>query len=162
MNIGDNLIQFFAPRLGYYNISFEFEGNNDEEMAFGIFKVNNNEIVDVASQIIYNNNQGFSEIILFEEGCTYYLGYFGSLGEGSFNLNISRYIEHTVLVGTDPNPNVTVGSEVLLNNGEYGGTSILQGLNRCIYINSSYPSKSRLSYNWYSLDESKAFVSKYN
>lgn len=161
MIIGDNLIQLHAPRLGYYDITFEYEGDNNEEMAFAIFKVNNNDIVEVNAQIIDSYNNIFKDHILFEQGCTYYLGYFGSSGEDTFNLSISRYIGYTVLVGTDPNSNVTVGSEVLLNGGLYGGTSIAQGLNRCIYVNSSYPSKSRLSYKWYSLDESKAVVSKY-
>ena len=63
---------------------------------------------------------------------------------------------------TDPNGNVTVGSEVSLNNGEYGGTTLTQGYTRIVYLGIDAPYiESRTQYNWYTTDSSIAIVSAY-
>lgn len=63
---------------------------------------------------------------------------------------------------TDPNENMVCGTEVTLNNGEYGGYEITQGFTRILYLQGNdMLSLSRLDYNWTSSDESVAIVSSY-
>lgn len=63
---------------------------------------------------------------------------------------------------TDQNFDGGYGSEVSLNNGEYGGYTITQGYTRLLFLQGKeVPSTSRLNYNWYSSNAEVAHVSKY-
>ena len=54
------------------------------------------------------------------------------------------------------------GSEVFLNNGVKGNTTITEGFTRYLYLNPEItPSISRLDYDWFSSDSSKAIVTPY-
>lgn len=63
---------------------------------------------------------------------------------------------------TDPNENMGCGTEVTLNNGEYGGYEITQGFTRILYLQGDdILSLSRLDYNWTSSNANVAIVSSY-
>ena len=61
----------------------------------------------------------------------------------------------------DPDGAATLGTEVTLNDGEKGGTTLHVGYTRCLYLDGNAPSQSRLDYTFTSSNSSVATVSEY-
>ncbi len=61
----------------------------------------------------------------------------------------------------DPDGAATLGTEVTLNDGEKGGTTLHVGYTRCLYLDGNAPSQSRLDYTFTSSNSSIATVSEY-
>ncbi len=91
----------------------------------------------------------------------YYIGIFNCQEGYTFNINSNIETFDRMDLRTDLNSNATVGTEVTLNGGAYYGKIITEGYSRVIYPYIYNEIQSRLDYDWYSLDESKAYVTKY-
>ena len=161
--LGDFAYLYNLERLGIYNISFEYLGTNSNNMLFVIYETNING--DYAykdslkkpkngEKIEINGPVNFSKKIL--------LCVFDSEGNGNLNVNIAKYNKSTFTIITDPTSS-TSGSEVKLNDGILGGTTITKGYTRICYLGDDAPDKrSRyLYYDWYSSNNSVAKVSQF-
>ena len=95
-------------------------------------KKNGNNFINLHSELAsgtYYLNTDFE----FNQGDEIYIGYLNGNGTGSYEFTIERAISNSFHLVTDIDNLHTVGSEVRLNNGSYGGTSIMQGFTRvCI------------------------------
>lgn len=110
----------------------------------------------------FNTNVNLSLNVLLYEGSELFIFFIVNQNYTmTVNITIQRNIDFSFALWSDPNDNVTVGSEVSMNNGAYQGKTITQGYTRIVYINNDIMSKSRLDYFWYSSNENVAKVSEY-
>lgn len=160
--IGDDLRIWKVLHTGEYNIQAKYTGIQATDIIFIILKeTSNNSFVLIDIDYI-NNSRYYENNYVFKSGEKIYIGYFNIKNKGDFTLTISRNISNNFILMTDPNENVTVGSEVLLNNGSYGGTTLTQGYTRIVYLGNNAPNlNTRTAYSWYSSDENVAIVSAY-
>lgn len=159
---GDKFEELNVDRTGEYNIKATYNGNQTEYMLFAILrKICDGSFEEIDGGII-NDIVYFETDVVLNTGEQIYIGYFNGKGNGTLSINIERNVSNTFLLVTDPNSNVTVGSEVSLNNGEYGGTTLTQGYTRIVYLGINAPYiESRTQYNWYTTDSNVAIVSSY-
>ena len=157
--IGDKVNYWNVLQNSVYEITIE--GSNLADVLFVVLKKNGNNFINLHSELAsgtYYLNTDFE----FNQGDEIYIGYLNGNGTGSYEFTIERAISNSFHLVTDIDNLHTVGSEVRLNNGSYGGTSIMQGFTRVCYldIDCPYPN-TRLDYNWYSSDETIAKVSSF-
>ena len=157
--IGDKVNYWNVLQNSVYEITIE--GSNLDDVLFVVLKKNGNNFINLYSELAsgtYYLNTDFE----LNQGDEIYIGYLNGNGTGSYEFTIERAISNSFHLVTDIDNLHTVGSEVRLNNGSYGGTSIMQGFTRVCYldIDCPYPN-TRLDYNWYSSDESVAKVSTF-
>ena len=157
--IGDKVNYWNVLQNSVYEITIE--GSNLADVLFVVLKKNGNNFINLHSELAsgtYYLNTDFE----LNQGDEIYIGYLNGNGTGSYEFTIERAISNSFHLVTDIDNLHTVGSEVRLNNGSYGGTSIMQGFTRVCYldIDCPYPN-TRLDYNWYSSDESVAKVSTF-
>lgn len=159
---GDKFEILDVERTGEYNVQATYTGSQTDDMLFVILRKNSDGLFEEVDGGLFNNTTNFETDVLLNTGEQIYIGYFNGNGNGTFSLNIERNVSNTFSLMTDPNGNVTVGSEVSLNNGEYGGTTLTQGYTRIVYLGIDAPYiQSRTQYNWYTTDSSVAIVSAY-
>lgn len=159
---GDKFEILDVERTGEYNVQAIYTGSQTDDMLFVILRKNSDGLFEEVDGGLFNNTTNFETDVLLNTGEQIYVGYFNGNGNGTFSLNIERNVSNTFSLMTDPNGNVTVGSEVSLNNGEYGGTTLTQGYTRIVYLGIDAPYiQSRTQYNWYTTDSSVAIVSAY-
>lgn len=159
--VGDNISKLNINQTGEFNLQVEYYDISDEEIYFVLIKENLNGI-EVLTSYILNNNNYIDQNYLFNENDVLYIGYYNGTGVGTISINMTRFTDDTFTIITDPNSNVTVGSEVYLNSGSYGGVTITQGFTRICYLGNDAPYlQSRTQYYWYSSDETIAKVSAY-
>jgi hypothetical protein len=160
--VGDKIEKLTIERTGEYHIKAIYNGNQTEDMLFIILKKNSDNTFSRVGSGIIDNVSFYEDDNMFFSNENYFIGYFNGRGTGTFSLQIKRNISNTFSIVTDPNENVTVGSEVTLNNGAYGGTTLTQGYTRICYLGTDAPNmQSRTQYYWYSTDSSIALVSAY-
>jgi len=159
--LGDHFVKLVAPRNGYYNINFEYNGTSSNQIAYNIFYKMSGSMYNRESKLINCTDKISNKELFLSKGAVLYIGYFNGDGVGNVTLTINRVVTQNIAMITDVNENVTVGSEVTLNGGAYQGITLTQGYTRCVYFTDMAPSTSRLDYYWYSLDETKALVSNY-
>ena len=159
---GDKFEILDVERTGEYNLQATYNGSQTDDMLFVILRKNSDGLFEEVDGGLFNNTTNFETDVLLNTGEKIYIGYFNGNGNGTLSLNIERNVNNTFSLMTDPNGNVTVGSEVSLNNGEYGGTTLTQGYTRIVYLGIDAPYiESRTQYNWYTTDSSVAIVSAY-
>lgn len=159
---GDKFEILDVERTGEYNVQATYTGSQTDDMLFVILRKNSDGLFEEVDGGLFNNTTNFETDVLLNTGEQIYIGYFNGNGNGTFSLNIERNVSNTFSLMTDPNGNVTVGSEVSLNNGEYGGTTLTQGYTRIVYLGIDAPYiESRTQYNWYTTDSSVAIVSAF-
>lgn len=137
------------------------------------FIAQSNNLTDLK---IFNENMNLifdqEEIVSSTESCIN-----ASLDDGVYYIRISfknsnhfgniKTIIERVRSEIDSNVGILVdsqysGSEVYLNGGISGGNTITEGFTRYLFLNPNVaPSTSRLDYEWYSSDQSKAMVTQY-
>ena len=137
------------------------------------FKTEANNLVDIKlfdkqMNLIYDNEIIMSSTLSYINASLdsgmYYLriAFKDSKADGIIKTFIERVVnqedlENGILVDYQQS-----GSEVFLNNGIKGNTTITEGFTRYLYLNPEIaPSISRLDYDWYSSDSSKAIVTPY-
>lgn len=159
--IGDDISKLNINQTGEYNLHVEYLNISNEDIYFVLIKENLDGI-EVLDSLVLNNNNYIDENYLFNENDILYIGYYNGTGIGTLSINMTRFTDDTFTIITDPNSNVTVGSEVYLNSGSYGGLTITQGFTRICYLGNDAPYlQSRTQYYWYSSDETIAKVSAY-
>ncbi len=92
--------------------------------------------------------------------CNHIFGIEGNTGICKYCGNNAE-ISFTPIIISDPGTNTPCGTYVNLYGGSDRGNDIVPGFTRLLYFDYSSPSLSRLDYDWYSSDESKATVTKY-
>lgn len=159
IKIGDKVKHWNVSQNATYGIIIE--GSNLDNVLFVILKKSGSGFINLHSELAtgsYYLNTDFE----FNQGDELYIGYLGGNGEGSYTFSIERAISNDFHLVTDIDSLHTVGSEVRLNNGSYGGTTIMQGFTRVCYLDVDCPyPNTRLNYNWYSSDETIAKVSSF-
>ncbi len=159
---GDKFEILNVERTGEYNVKATYTGNQVENMLFVILRKNSEGLFEEIDGGLVNNTSFFETNVILNTYEQIYIGYFNGKGSGTFSLNIDRNVSNTFSLMTDPNSNVIVGSEVSLNNGVYGGTTLTQGYTRIVYLGMDAPYiESRTQYNWYTTDSSVAIVSSF-
>lgn len=159
---GDNFKLWNVTESGTYNLSIDYSGTCTENIPFYILKLidDNFEILEFDAFSYYNNERNIQFNV--NEGDIIYFGYLNGTGNGTVVIQLEKYISETFELITDANENVSVGSEVLINGGSYGGHVITAGYTRIGYLSSSAPdTTSRLNYEWHSSNEEIAIVSDY-
>lgn len=163
MFIGDFAYIYNLERIGTYDINIDYCGNQTSNMLFVIYEKNGDgnyvyknayEINSTNDSIYFQDIVGNSKKLL--------LCVFDSEGLGRLQINIEKYNSSSFTIITDPSVS-TAGSEVKLNGGALGATTITKGFTRICYLGNDAPdSKSRyLYYNWYSTNTNVATVSSY-
>lgn len=158
---GDEINKVSVKCTGEYSLQVSHNNCLNEEIYFILIKesVKGLEILDYE---VLNEDNYIDKNYIFNENDVLYMGYYNGLGLGDITINLSKCTKDTFTIVTDPNSNVTVGSEVNLNSGAYGGLSITQGFTRICYLGNDAPYiQSRTQYYWYSSDENVAKVSAY-
>ncbi len=159
---GDKFEILNVERTGEYKVKAIYTGNQVEDMLFVILRKNSEGLFEEIDGGLVNNTSDFETNVILNTHEQIYIGYFNGKGSGTFSLNIDRNVSNTFSLMTDPNSNVIVGSEVSLNNGVYGGTTLTQGYTRIVYLGIDAPYiESRTQYNWYTTDSSVAIVSSF-
>ena len=160
---GDKIGLLNVERAGEYTIKATYHGSQAESSMFVIYKKNSDTTFTIIRNYLMNANNDFcSNNVLISSSDEIYVGFFNARGIGSLTLEINRNISNTFSLITDPTANDTVGSEVTLNNGAYGGTTLTQGYTRICYLGINAPYlESRTLYNWYSTNSSVAVVSPF-
>lgn len=156
LNYGDKLEKLYIERSGQYAFNIEYSENPSNNLAFVLLVENPDNTL--TTYFLYND---VSLILNLYSGSLTYIGYFNGTGNGTVFLNVERVGTPQFELITDPNENVTCGTEVTLNGGAYMGNTITQGYTRVIYLDSSAPSSSRLDYFWYSSNTNVAIISEY-
>lgn len=150
-----------AYHLGAFNIQMNFDVVNDNVFNVVILRKHADNIVVFGEYEVSNSILLSCDVILYEGSDLYIIVTGLNNYYASCNLSINRTIDTAINLWCDPNENVTVGSEVTMNDGIFQGTTITQGYTRCVYINDDLMSKSRLDYSWYSSNEETAKVSDF-
>lgn len=159
---GDKFEILNVERTGEYNVKATYTGNQVKDILFVILRKNSEGLFEEIDEGLVNNTSYFETNVILNTYEQIYIGYFNGKGSGTFSLNIDRNVSNTFSLMTDPNSNVIVGSEVSLNNGVYGGTTLTQGYTRIVYLGMDAPYiESRTQYNWYTTDSSVAIVSSF-
>lgn len=159
--IGDEILKLNIYQTGEYNLVAEYIDSIEEEIFFILIK-ENAQGLDVLDYKVLDSANLLDDNYLLDENDSIYIGYYNGRGLGKLSINLKRVVNNTFSIITDPNENVTVGSEVILNSGAYGGLYITQGFTRICYLGNDAPYLlSRTQYYWYSSDENVAKVSAY-
>lgn len=133
-----------------YSIIFDFIDNINKPISIALRKYNAYEDFETTTSHGWTNEYDVIEHTLIETDNRYYCQ----------ECEFVKVTESNIV--TDPNENMGCGTEVTLNNGEYGGYEITQGFTRILYLQGDdILSLSRLDYNWTSSDEDVAIVSSY-
>ncbi|MCM1259531.1 MAG: Ig-like domain-containing protein [Prevotella sp.] len=164
IQLGDYAQTFHIDRVGTYRFDINYEGEQQEEMKFIVVEKDNNGNYNLLQTKSLDQMNGVMQFKLdVTEPKDIIICYFDSKGLGKLYIGIEKEIkiEYGFEIVTDIS-NQDCGSEVRLNNGLLGGTTMTQGYTRYLYLGENAPDKtSRLNYNWYSMDESIAKVSAY-
>ena len=157
---GDDIRICHIDRTGVFFIEAIYNGNQEEDLFFVIFKKSNGVFSYIDSDLLNCYSNLYENELTLYAGDDIYIGYYNGRGNGSFNVNIDRYVSSYFNLITDPSTSVTIGTEVLRNNGALGGLNITQGYSRICYLGNNAPSQNtRLDYYWYSVFEDGAIVS---
>ena len=125
-------------------------------------------IYNSTMNLIYDNEEVVSSTessinASLDEG-VYYLrvSFKDSYSSGSIRTKIKRVIYDLNLGDSILADYTYSGSEVYLNDGIPGESTITEGFTRYLFLNPSVaPSTSRLDYDWYSSDPNKAMITQY-
>lgn len=161
---GDCVYKIQHIYSGFYKINLSVESNNEvmqRNLIFVVFYKQNGEIKIDKNLIIHSNGENNEFGLCVYSNREYYIGMLNCQDGYKYTLSSNIRIESTIQMKTDINENVSIGSEVYLNNGDYNGRTITEGYTRVIYLFKSNVNQSRLDYDWYSLDENKVRVSSY-
>lgn len=161
---GDHVYKIDRTYPGFYRIDLSVQSKfevSQRDLIFVIFYKKNDEIKIEKSLLVHSNGENNKFGVCMYSNREYYIGMLNCQDEYKYTISSDIRIEDKLSIMTDVNENVSVGSEVYLNNGDYNGRTITEGYTRVIYPFKSYVAQSRLDYDWYSMDESKAIVSKY-
>ncbi len=161
--IGDKIDIINVERTGHYDLNITYNGNQEEEILYVILKKDSNNNFTLIDKFLLNSeNNAINENYIFNGGEVLYIGYFNYLGNGNIKLEINRIIKQKFDLMIDPNMNVVVGTEITVNGGLCGETTITQGYTRVCYLGMYAPNlDSRMLYEWSSSDETIAKVSAY-
>ena len=151
IQIGDFAYIYILERIGTYNIAFEYQGTQTDEMLFVLFETNEQgEYVYKDSYEISNSNSSIELVEVLTYSKNLLLCVFDSEGLGNLSIDISKELnnEFTIYGASDP-----IAQKIYLT----------KGFQEICYLGSDAPnSTSRYTYyNWYSTDESVIVVSAY-
>lgn len=164
LNSGDYVYKINHIYPGFYKMNLSVQSNNEvmeRDLIFVVFYRKNDEIKISKGLIIHSNGENNEFGFSIYSDREYYIGMLNCQEGYKYTLSSNIRIESTIEIKTDINENVSVGSEVYLNHGDCNGKTITEGYTRVIYPFKSNVGQSRLDYDWYSMDENKAIVSKY-
>ncbi len=144
---------------------FDFIATNINSSNNPLFSV---KLFDFHMNMIYSENETYDSSTILKEinlnQGTYYLriSFSNILTSGDVRISIQRKINSNY----DINQGLLVdyyssGSEYLINDGEFHGSTITEGFTRCLYLSENTPSASRLDYDWESSDPNIAMVTAY-
>ena len=162
MNYGDKFYLWSVISSGTYTFKLNYFGGCETNIPFYILKEENNDLFVLKTSFFskYNSNRTLN--ITVEEGDKIYFGYLNGTSDGAIIINFEKYVSQTFEIITDANENVSVGSEVSMKEGSYGGKIITVGFTRICYLGNNAPDKTtRLNYEWKSSNEEIAVVSSY-
>lgn len=151
IQIGDFAYIYNLERIGTYNITFEYQGTQSDEMLFVLFETNEQgEYVYKDSYEINNFNSSIELVEVLTDSKNLLLCVFDSEGLGNLNIEISKELnnEFTIYGASDPSASLiylTKGSQEIC----YLGADAPNPTSRYTY------------YNWYSTNESVINVSAY-
>ena len=160
---GDFAYIYNLDRIGTYDISFEYNGQQADKMLFVLFETNENgEYVFKTDFEINKDNNIYELVEVLTQSKNLLLCVFDSEGLGNIDINIVKRNSSSFTIITDPSIGMS-GSEVKLNGGILGGTTMTKGFTRICYLGSDAPdSRSRYTYyNWYSTNTNVAKISAY-
>ncbi|MFA6662000.1 MAG: alpha/beta fold hydrolase, partial [Bacilli bacterium] len=160
---GDEMKILNISRTGEYNFNFIYSGNQESNILCLLLKKNSEDgYSEIDSFYLNADMPNYIDNYALNTGENIYIGYYNGLGNGNISIEISRNVSSNFDLLTDPNENVTVGSEVTLNGGNYSGSSITQGYTRICYLGNDAPDlNSRTNYHWSTSDSEIAIVSNY-
>lgn len=158
-NVCEKMYELDNKHVGYYRFQINVAENQDTSKLVVVILSMYNDAIHVRYEKKLNESSFAEFEMTLNQNTTYYIGYYGAKKGTIMDFSMHRVVTKEVSLFTDLNQNVTVGSEVMLNQGAYQGTNITSGYTRALYTWSQ--GDSRLNYYWYSLDEEKAKVSAY-
>lgn len=160
---GDNLLKLNFLHNGSFNLDLNFINNKANFTHYARFSIIIKK--DDTYQIIDENKlhslTTFSRTILSVPSYSYYIAIYNVHLPFELEINITPKITKQYSLVTDPNANVSCGSEIILGSHTFNGSTINEGLNRCFYLPDGSISKSRLDYYWYSSNKDVLDVSSY-
>lgn len=163
---GDAIKYFSIGQAGKFRISLTNTNNLSQEVLFVLLKQNSNNAFSGYDVIVSDYYNGSFTIEMNLEAGSYYIGYFDNFNDSNITIKLKRLITRYGgdVLETDSSNMQIAGSEVTLNGGKRGETTITSGFTRVIYFdkyNPKAPSVSRLDYHWFSSNEEVATVSEY-
>ncbi|MCM1260784.1 MAG: Ig-like domain-containing protein [Prevotella sp.] len=158
-NVCEKMYKLDNKHVGYYHFQIHMDENQDASNMVVVLLSMYNDTIRVQYETKLNQSCFAEFEMALNQNATYYIGYYGANKNTIMDFSMHRVVEKEDVLYTDLNENVTVGSEVRLNQGVYRGTNITSGYTRVLYTWNQ--DDSRLNYYWYSLDEEKAKVSAY-
>ncbi len=151
IQIGDFAYIYNLERIGTYNITFEYQGTQSDEMLFVLFETNEQgEYVYKESYEINNSNRLIELVEVITYSKNLLLCVFDSEGLGNLSIDISKELnnEFTIYGASDPSASLI---------------HLTKGFQEICYLGADAPNPaSRYEYyNWYSTNESVILVSAY-
>ncbi len=159
---GDNGKKLTIEREGTYQFHFYYKGTQTTDTYMTLFKQNaEGEYTLLTSQALNKTNRHLYYTDTITTPTNYIIAYINGTENETIEIDIGKEITQIFTIRTDIST-TDCGSEVKLNNGELGGTTLTQGFTRNVYLGENAPdSTSRLKYNWYSLNPNIAKISAY-
>lgn len=151
IQIGDFSYIYNLERIGTYNISFEYQGTQSDEMLFVLFETNEQgEYIYKNSYEINNSNSSIELVEVLTYSKNLLLCVFDSEGLGNLSIDISKELnnEFTIYGASDPSASLIY---------------LTKGFQEICYLGADAPNPaSRYEYyNWYSTDDSVIVVSAF-
>ena len=159
---GDSGKSITIEREGTYQFHFYYKGTQTTDTYMTLLKQNaEGEYTFLTSQALNKTNRHLYYTDTITAPTTYFIAYINATENETIDIDIGKEITQIFTIKTDIST-TDCGSEVKLNNGTLGGTTITQGFTRNVYLGENAPdTTSRLKYNWYSLNPNIAKISAY-
>lgn len=173
---GDYAKKIILKQAGKFTVNYSYSGSQSSDILFVLGKLNYNSttqkytIETLISQLMDAENDSFTYTLGLTDG-TYFVAYFNKDDNAAFDVTFNRLVTQyggNVLI-PDPDSVTDGGSQVEVYEKDlsyyevsYGGTNIVIGFTRVIYLDYHYVTQSsRYDYYWYSSNISIATVSQH-
>lgn len=162
--IGKNIIwnTFEFKQYGNYSFSFSIGDKYEGLVFYELYKINNGVASVINGGIVTSDNRGRVNMIDANPGDQFYFYIEYSSMENTLVIDIMRSTQASFTIIPD-NYNIgggSVGTEVTLNNGNYGSNIMTVGYTRCMFLDYDAPSVLRQDYYWF-VNNEKASISEF-
>lgn len=149
--------------FGEYSLSFSFNTFLMSDANFKIYKIVSNNLILLDSGIIDNNDRSNRIVLQIDSEQKIYVYVEFPIMDNLLVIDTNRTTSPSITIIPDKlvQSGGSVGTDVLLNGGNYGSNHMTVGFTKCMFLSDDSPSQLRTDYYWFVTDEQTATISEF-